>query len=32
VGVSANLVDASFSALLEAIQWKLIRDGLEAAV
>ncbi|WP_323036466.1 citramalate synthase [Pararhodobacter sp.] len=31
VGVSANLVDASFSALLDAIQWKLIRDGLEPA-
>ncbi len=29
VGVSANLVDASFSALLDAICWKLIRDGLE---
>jgi len=27
VGVSANIVDASFEALLEAIQWKLIRDG-----
>ena len=26
VGVSANLVDASFSALLDAICWKLIRD------
>ncbi|MGL6210665.1 MAG: alpha-isopropylmalate synthase regulatory domain-containing protein, partial [Paracoccaceae bacterium] len=26
VGVSANIVDASFEALLEAIQWKLIRD------
>jgi len=26
VGVSANLVDASFSALLDAITWKLIRD------
>lgn len=26
VGVSANLVDASFEALLDAIQWKLIRD------
>ncbi len=29
VGVSANIVDASFSALLDAIQWKLIRDGVE---
>ena len=27
VGVSANIVDASFEALVEAIQWKLIRDG-----
>jgi len=26
VGVSANIVDASFEALVEAIQWKLIRD------
>ena len=26
VGVSANIIDASFQALLEAIQWKLIRD------
>ena len=26
VGVSANIVDASFQALLDAIQWKLIRD------
>jgi 2-isopropylmalate synthase len=35
VGVSANIVDASFEALLDAIQWKLIRDmgqiGAEAA-
>ena len=27
VGVSANIVDASFQALLDAIRWKLIRDG-----
>jgi 2-isopropylmalate synthase len=27
VGVSANIVDASFEALLDAIQWKLIRDA-----
>ena len=27
VGVSANIVDASFEAFLDAIQWKLIRDG-----
>ena len=26
VGVSANIVDASFEALLEAVRWKLIRD------
>jgi 2-isopropylmalate synthase len=26
VGVSANIVDASFEALLEAITWKLVRD------
>ncbi len=26
VGVSANIVDASFQALLDAINWKLIRD------
>lgn len=26
VGASANIVDASFEALLDAIQWKLIRD------
>jgi 2-isopropylmalate synthase len=26
VGVSANLVDASFEALLDAITWKLVRD------
>ena len=27
VGVSANIVDASFEALVDAITWKLIRDG-----
>ncbi|HRO15524.1 MAG TPA: citramalate synthase [Paracoccus sp. (in: a-proteobacteria)] len=27
VGVSPNIVDASFEALVEAIRWKLIRDG-----
>jgi len=27
VGVSANLVDASFEALLDAVNWKLVRDG-----
>ncbi len=31
VGVSANIVDASFQALLDAIQWKLITDGQEVA-
>ncbi|MDB4221430.1 citramalate synthase [Amylibacter sp.] len=29
VGVSANIVDASFEALLDAINWKLIRDGMK---
>jgi 2-isopropylmalate synthase len=29
VGVSANIVDASFEALLDAIRWKLIRDLAE---
>ncbi len=27
VGVSPNIVDASFEALLDAITWKLLRDG-----
>ena len=27
VGVSANIVDASFQALQDAILWKLLRDG-----
>lgn len=27
VGVSANIVDASFEALQEALLWKLVRDG-----
>lgn len=31
VGVSANIVDASFEALLDAINWKLIRDGVTPA-
>ncbi len=26
VGVSANIVDASFEALLDAVTWKLVRD------
>lgn len=29
VGVSANIVDASFEALLDAINWKLIRDKMK---
>ena len=32
VGVSANIVDASFEALLDAINWKLIRDVGEPVV
>jgi len=31
VGVSANIVDASFEALLDAIVWKLVRDGVRPA-
>ena len=31
VGVSPNIVDASFEALLDAITWKLIRDGAAPA-
>jgi 2-isopropylmalate synthase len=27
VGVSANIIDASFDALVDAIAWKLVRDG-----
>jgi 2-isopropylmalate synthase len=27
VGVSPNIVDASFEALLDSITWKLVRDG-----
>ena len=27
VGVSANIVDASFQALQDAVLWKLVRDG-----
>ncbi|SMY07982.1 citramalate synthase [Flavimaricola marinus] len=27
VGVSANIVDASFEALVDAVVWKLVRDG-----
>ncbi len=29
VGVSANIVDASFQALIDAVNWKLIRDGAQ---
>ncbi len=32
VGVSANIVDASFDALMDAINWKLVRDGAEPVV
>ncbi len=31
VGVSPNIVDASFQALLDAIVWKLLRDGARPA-
>ena len=31
VGVSANIVDASFEALVDAIRWKLVRDGVAGA-
>jgi 2-isopropylmalate synthase len=31
VGVSPNIVDASFEALLDAISWKLVRDGVTPA-
>ncbi|MBV7378493.1 citramalate synthase [Maritimibacter dapengensis] len=31
VGVSANIVDASFAALLDAVVWKLLDDGLRPA-
>ncbi len=31
VGVSPNIVDASFEALLDAITWKLVRDGMAPA-
>ncbi len=30
VGVSGNIVDASFQALIDSINWKLIRDGATA--
>lgn len=30
VGVSPNIIDASFDALLDAIRWKLVRDGAQA--
>jgi len=28
VGVSANIIDASFEALLDAVKWKLVQDGV----
>jgi 2-isopropylmalate synthase len=28
VGVSANIVDASFEALLDAVRWKLVKEGV----
>ena len=31
VGVSPNIVDASFEALVEAVRWKLLRDGVAPA-
>ena len=31
VGVSANIVDASFEALVESVVWKLLRDGASVA-
>ncbi len=31
VGVSANIVDASFDALIDTINWKLIRDGAKVS-
>jgi 2-isopropylmalate synthase len=31
VGVSPNIVDASFEALLDSITWKLVRDGAQSA-
>ena len=31
VGVSPNILDASFDALLDAMNWKLLRDAAEAA-
>ena len=32
VGVSSNIIDSSFEALLDAIIWKLVRDGAEPLV
>ena len=31
VGVTANIIDASFQALQDAILWKLLRDGAPVA-
>ena len=30
VGVSANIIDASFDALIDAISWKLLKEGMRA--
>ena len=30
VGVSTNIIDASFDALLDAIAWKLLKEGVHA--
>ncbi|OUD10903.1 citramalate synthase [Marivivens niveibacter] len=30
VGVSANIIDASFDALIDAVNWKLVQDGAVA--
>jgi 2-isopropylmalate synthase len=32
VGVSPNIIDASFNALFDGITWKLMRDGISAPV
>ena len=29
VGVSPNIIDAAFVALMDSIQWKLLRDGAQ---
>ena len=30
IGVSANIIDASFDALIDAISWKLLKEGMRA--